>query len=77
MTETTVVILSSQIDQVAASIKNLESLAKVSYCEDIKEEIQKFLVILKAKEKELTKKFNRAYKEFLDLADFLSSVDYE
>ena len=77
MTETTITILSSQLDQVAASIKTLESLLKVSYCEDIKEDIQKFLVILKAKEKELNKKFNRAYKEFLDLADFLSSVDYE
>lgn len=77
MTETTITRLSFQLDQVAASIKNLESLAKVSYCEDIKEDIQKFLVILKAKEKELTKKFNNAYKEFLDLADFLSSVDYD
>ena len=76
MTETTVAILSSQLDQVAASIKTLESLAKASYCEDIKEDIQKCLVILKAKEKELTKKFKRAYKEFLELADFLSSVDY-
>lgn len=77
MTETTVALLSSQLDQVAASIKNLELLAKVSYCEDIKEDIKKFLVILKAKEKELTKKFNRAYKELLDLADFLGSVNYE
>ena len=76
MTETTVAILSSQLDQVAASIKTLEALAKASYCEDIKEDIKKFLFILKAKEKELTKKFKRAYKDLLELADFLSSVDY-
>lgn len=76
MNETTVAMLSSQLDQVAASIRTLETLAKASYCEDIKEDLQKFLVVLKAKEKELTKKFKRAYKELLDLADFLSSVDY-
>ena len=76
MTETTVARLSSQLDQVAASIKSLELVLKASYCEDIKEDIQKALAVLKAKEKELTKKFKRAYKELLELADFLSSVDY-
>ena len=76
MTETTVARLSSQLDQVAASIKSLELVLKASYCEDIQEDIKKALAILKAKEKELTKKFKRAYKELLELADFLSSVDY-
>lgn len=76
MNETIVAKISAQLDHVASAIGCLERLLKEDCCTDINDILKTTLNSLKIKEKELTKKFKRAYNDLLELADFLSSVDY-
>lgn len=76
MTETILVRLAAQLDFVSDLIESLQEASKSSLSEPIKEELSQTIKLLKLKHKKLYKQYGVAYKEMLELADFLSSVEY-
>lgn len=76
MTETVLARLSKQLDRVSEIINLLQEISKESLCEPIREELEQTLKALTIKYKKLQKQYKVAYNDMLELADFLSSVDY-
>lgn len=76
MTETVLVRLSEQLDHISEVISFLQKTTADPNCAPIKEELLQSIDKIKLKYKKLNRQYNTAYKEMLELADFLSSVDY-
>lgn len=77
MEETILAKLSAQLDKVSTVIDYLKVILKEPTSEPIAEEINAAIKALKKKQTKLKTQYKVAYNEMMELADFLSSVDYE
>ena len=76
MDETLLVKISAQLDKVSAVIDYLKATLKESTSEPIAEEITTAIKALKKKQTKLKTKYKVAYDDMIELAEFLSSVEY-
>lgn len=76
MDETLLVKISAQLDKVSAVIDYLKATLKESTSEPIAEEITTAIKALKKKQTKLKTQYKVAYDDMIELAEFLSSVEY-
>ena len=76
MDETLLVKISVQLDKVSAVIDYLKATLKESASEPIAEEITTAIKALKKKQTKLKTQYKVAYDDMIELAEFLSSVEY-
>ena len=76
MDETILVKISAQLDKVSAVIDYLKAALKESTSEPIAEEITTAIKALKKKQTKLKTQYKVAYDDMIELAEFLSSVEY-
>lgn len=76
MDETLLVKISAQLDKVSTVINYLKATLKESTSEPIAEEITAAIKALKKKQIKLKTQYKIAYDDMIELAEFLSSVEY-
>lgn len=76
MDETLLVKISAQLDKVSTVINYLKATLKESTSEPIIEEITAAIKALKKKQTKLKTQYKIAYDDMIELAEFLSSVEY-